>query len=53
MIGLMKHEFGGKTVTEFVALRAKMYAYMKDRQKSGRKALQRYKKVCGCLRPYV
>ena len=25
----MKHELGGKTVTEFVALRAKMYAYRK------------------------
>ena len=27
MISLMKDEFGGKTMTDFVALRAKMYAY--------------------------
>ena len=29
MISLMKDEFGGKTMTDFVALRAKMYAYRK------------------------
>ena len=28
-ISLMKHELGGKIMTEFVALRAKMYAYRK------------------------
>ena len=29
MISLMKDEFGGKTMTDFVALRAKMYVYRK------------------------
>ena len=29
VIGLMKDELGGKIVTEFVALTAKMYAYRK------------------------
>ena len=29
VIGLMKHELGGKIMLELVALRAKMYAYRK------------------------
>ena len=28
-MGMLKDEFGGKTIIEFVALRAKMYAYKK------------------------
>ena len=30
MIGLMKHELGGKIVTEFVALRPETYSYLTD-----------------------
>ena len=48
VIDLMKEELGGKIMTEFVALRAKMYAYKKRRHKSGGETLQRHKKVCGC-----
>ena len=50
-MGLMRNEFGGKIMTEFVALKAKMYAYRKIDKKSGEEeeeALQTYKKVCGC-----
>ena len=30
MIGLFKDELGGKIITEFVALRAKAYAYLME-----------------------
>ena len=40
----IKDALGGKIMTEFVALRGKMYAY---RQGNEGKALQRHKKVCG------
>ena len=39
-IDLMKDELDGKTMTELICLH-------EDREKNGRKALQRYKKVCG------
>ena len=42
----MKHEFGGKTVGEFVALRAKMYAYRKIDKKVEEK---RYKGTKKCV----
>ena len=47
VIGLMKDELGGKVVTEFVALRAKMYAYRKlDEEKPEGK---RYKGSKKCV----
>ena len=38
VIGLMKDEFGGRVITEFVALRPKTYSYLKDDSKEDKKA---------------
>ena len=43
---MMKDELVGKIVTEFVALKTKMYAYKELDKKL--EVLQRYKKVCNC-----
>ena len=38
MIGLFKDELGGKVITEFIALRAKVYAYLKEDGSEHKKA---------------
>ena len=38
VIGLMKHELGGKIMTEFVALRPKTYSYLMDDGNTDKKA---------------
>ena len=38
VIGLMKHELGGRIITEFVALRPKTYSYLTDDCKEYKKA---------------
>ena len=38
VIGLMKDELGGKTITEFVTLRPKTYSYLTDDDKEDKKA---------------
>ena len=38
VIGLMKDELGGMIITEFVALRPKIYSYLIDDDKNNKKA---------------
>ena len=38
IIGLMKHELGGRIITEFVTLRPKTYSYLTDDGKEDKKA---------------
>ena len=38
VIGLMKDQLSGKTMTEFVALRSKTYSYLMDNCNSDKKA---------------
>ena len=45
VIGLMKHELGGKIITEFVALRPKTYSYLTDDGKEDKKAKETKKCV--------
>ena len=44
VLGLMKDELGGRTITEFVTLRPKTYSYLTDDGKEDKKS-QRNKKV--------
>ena len=45
MISLMKDELGGKTMTDFVALRAKMYAYKRQKKKWKKSTAKAQKRV--------
>ena len=51
LVGLMKHELGGKIMKRFVELRAKSYSYLKDDGNEDEKA--RHKKVCHKKKTYV
>ena len=52
VIGLFKDELGGKIMTEFVALRAKAYAYLME-DGSEHKKSKRNKKMRNKKRDYV
>ena len=45
VIGLMKHELGGKFMTKFVGLRAKTYSYLIDDSSEDKKGKDRKKRV--------
>ena len=51
VIGLLKDEFGGKIMKEFVALRAKTYAYLMDDNSEHKKA--KGTKKCNKKKIYV
>ena len=52
VVGLFKDELGGKIIKEFVALRAKAYAYLMEYGSEHKKS-QRNKNVCNKMRTYV
>ena len=47
VIAQMKDKLVGKIMAEFVALRARMYAFRKTDKGEEEKRCKRYKKVCG------
>ena len=51
-IGLMKDELGGKTMTEFVAVRRNTYSYLIDDGNSNTKA-KGTKKMCNKIYKYI